>query len=122
MSAKNSILEITDVLNAFSEKHDLIKKTFEGCNKSIDTCIKEELEIGLEPLGGVLRENIRIKFHSQFLVNDREWRHVPCVKTRLSLYDCKGFEEFDDTDYIGFYEYDVDENGECFDDWFVLEN
>lgn len=122
VNPKNNILEITDALNEFSEKHDLIKKTFECCNKSIDNCIKDELEIGIEPLGGVIRENIRIKFHSQFLINSSEWRYVPCIKTRLHLFDCKGLEQFDDTDYIGYYEYDVDENGNCFDDWFVLEN
>ncbi|NOQ74464.1 MAG: hypothetical protein GQ574_20810 [Crocinitomix sp.] len=46
------------------------------------------------------------------MICNREFRHTPCFKTRLNLFDNEGkTEDFDEMEYIGFYELDVDENG-----------
>lgn len=116
------ILEIQKELNLFSRKHNLIEETFKSCKEAIETCFREDAELGIITLGGIPKENIRVKFNSQFLINNREYRYTPCFKTKLILFDNEGKgENFDEMEYIGYYELDVDEKGVVFDDWLVFE-
>jgi len=112
------LLELKIKLNKFSEKHNLLEKTFQYCKDNIQSCLVEEKELGIIPLNGTSHENIRIKFHSQFLLNNREYLYTPCFTTRLNIYDNEDkTEDFNEMQYIGYYDLDVDENGIIFDDW-----
>lgn len=110
-------------LNDFSEQHDLIHRAFNGCNISIEQCMNDEIDIGLEPFDGISPDHIRVNFHSQFLVSKHVSRSASCFKTKLSIFNNNGStEDFDEMDYMGYYELDVNELGESIDDWLVFES
>ena len=70
---------------------------------------------------GIPEENIRLKFNSQFLISKREHSDTPCFKTKFDIYNNAGKSEvYEEMEYVGFYELDVDENGVIFDDWLVF--
>lgn len=123
MHAKNDILAITETLINFSEKHDLVNKAIAGCHEAIENCIQSDLENGIEPFGGFIRENVRLQYHSQYLITDHIFSRSPIFRTRLSLFNKNGpSEEFAEMEIIGSYENDTDEDGKCIDDWLILKN
>ena len=123
MNSNLDLTIITEFLNEFSEQHDLQNRVLISCNTAIEQCYNDDIEIGLDPFDGIPPENIRVTFHSQFLVAQHVLRAGTCFKTKLSIFNNNGStEDFDEMDYVGYYELDVNEKGESIDDWLVFES
>ncbi|SFT86072.1 hypothetical protein SAMN05216474_2799 [Lishizhenia tianjinensis] len=117
------ILEQKKLLEEFAKKHSLKERTIEGFKKNRDRCYKEDVEIGIPPLNGYPKDTLVCFFRSHSLIFERSYRYSPCIRTHVSIcYKDHDTENMLDLECVGYYQLDVDENGESFDDWFVLES
>ncbi|MCF6129060.1 hypothetical protein L1S35_05195 [Flavobacterium sp. AS60] len=100
---------ITEILNSFSEEHDLWNLT----KKSALECIKNYAEE--EDNNEIVFEEISLKSQKQELVFWEYGNKTFILRTTYSLHKNNDF-----TIPIGDYAMDVDSRGEIIDDWLVI--
>lgn len=115
---QTKIIEMSSFLDQFISENDIINQTLKSCQRAIDECEKEEIELELPPLNGMDKSKLHFKFEECSMLFKRIGRHQPCIRTTVNILFDEDYEG--ESLGVGYYSLDIDENGEVFDDWLIL--
>lgn len=123
--------ELINYFNNLSEKYSLIDESIESCKKIIfggEIDINEYLSLKNVDKENFTLDDIIISFYSQSLIfKNKTYEDLglneifPLIETRIKLFTTKNLISDDYLLEIGYYRLLSEMNGECFDDFFVLE-
>lgn len=112
------IEDLQNILNGFSDKHDLKQKAITSCMKAMNNSFNEDITA----FGGFSIDEIRLEFVKQEFRFEHYFRETPYVKTRIGLYKKKENAVYiRNLEPIGYYELDTDLSGDSFDDWLIVD-
>lgn len=116
------LLDVLKQLEELSRNQKLIEQALESCKKSLDSCFKEDEEMGFKPLKGWRLEEIKMVFEKQSLVFKHGILSYPYIDTQIGLYvDDSTKIYWNDLCPIGCYRLITHLEGEVDDDYLVLD-
>lgn len=108
---------IVQQLAAFSQSHHLKEEAMNGCRTSMQNCIADDPE----GLGGFEIDELKLIYLGQRLIVDSFYKQMPFLKIEIGIFKKEENEIYvEGHERIGYYEYDVELNGESFDDWLII--
>lgn len=120
---ENLILpDVLKQLEELSRNQKLIEHALKSCKENLDSCFKEDEEMGFKPLKGWKLEEIKMVFEKQSLVFKHGLLSYPYIDTQIGLYVDDHTKIFwNDLCPIGNYSLITHLEGKVVDDYLVID-